>query len=74
MRIVFDRDTAGRRHALAVAEALDIAGANVSFRGPEPRKKGSDLSDHLNAGYSLADLALGRPPRSRRQEGRGGWV
>lgn len=56
--IVWDVDEAGRRHALQVAESLKRVGAHVYFRRP---RVGKDLSDHLDAGYTLADLEHKRP-------------
>ena len=56
--IVWDRDAAGRRHALQVADSLKRVGAHVHFRRAA---EGKDVSDHLDAGYSLADLVAKRP-------------
>ena len=56
--VVFDRDAAGRKHALEVATSIDQAGGPVRFAHA---RVGKDLSDHLDAGYGVADLAYRRP-------------
>jgi hypothetical protein len=56
--IVWDRDNAGRKHALAVAASLAHVGARVRFARA---KVGKDLSDHLDAGYGVKEMVYRRP-------------
>lgn len=49
------RGVQGFRHALYVAEQLDGIAASVAVRIPAVQK---DLTDHCDAGYDLADLAV----------------
>lgn len=56
--IVWDRDEAGRKHVLAVAQSLERVGARVRFARA---RVGKDLSDHLDAGYGLSELVYRRP-------------
>jgi len=60
VRIVADNDTPGRKHALAVAEAL--AGHAASVEVLRPARDCKDISDHLAAGHSLDDLLPLEPP------------
>ena len=62
VRIVWDRDAPGRRYALAAAASLRRVGVKARFLCPRPKAKGADLSDHLDAGYSLAALRKAPPP------------
>ncbi|MGQ0774583.1 MAG: AAA family ATPase [Pseudonocardiales bacterium] len=55
VRVVSDDDNRGRAHARAVVRALDGVAAEVSLEIPSG---GKDVSDHLDAGYSLDALAL----------------
>lgn len=52
--IVWDADSAGEQHALAVAQSLRGVARSVSFARA---KEGNDLSDHLAAGFELDELA-----------------
>lgn len=58
--IVYDRDEAGRRHALDVWRSLRRVkpAPLVTFRRP---RVGKDVTDHLEAGYSAKDLLAKRP-------------
>jgi hypothetical protein len=57
--VVWDRDNAGRRHALQVADSLKRVGVRrVTFRRA---KEGKDLTDHLAAGYGLDELVPQKP-------------
>jgi len=53
--IVSDNDNPGRAHARLVREALTAAGADVTISEPTV---GKDVTDHLNAGLGLEDLAI----------------
>jgi 5S rRNA maturation endonuclease (ribonuclease M5) len=53
VRIVVDRDEAGRKHAAAVASALRGVAAEVRIFEPA---EGKDISDHLDAGLGLQEL------------------
>jgi 5S rRNA maturation endonuclease (ribonuclease M5) len=54
--IVADRDEPGRRHATAVAASLvGIAKSVRTVQSATTREK-DDISDHLDAGHTLADL------------------
>lgn len=52
--VVADRDGTGRRHAQAVARALDSVAAEVRCAEPV---EGKDVADHLAAGRTLEELA-----------------
>ena len=58
VEIIWDRDPAGRKHALAVADSLKRVGVRARFARA---KVGNDLSDHLDAGYGIPSLVLRRP-------------
>lgn len=51
--VVPDLDREGLRHALDVVRSLEGKAASVEIRAPMEEK---DVSDHLAAGYDLADL------------------
>jgi hypothetical protein len=53
VRIVADADEPGRKHAAEVAAELEAAGLTVVV---EESDRGKDLTDHLEAGGTLADL------------------
>ena len=58
VRIIWDRDEPGRRHALAVGAALVDAGVKVTYlRAVE----GKDVTDHLASGLGLGDLRRAKP-------------
>jgi hypothetical protein len=66
--LVWDKDAAGRTHALTVARSLNGVGATVRFM----RARGStnkDVSNHLAAGFSLKELQRKRtaPVKPRRR-------
>jgi 5S rRNA maturation endonuclease (ribonuclease M5) len=52
--IVADRDDPGRRHAATVATALRVVAASVETKEP---LVGNDVSDHIEAGRSIEELA-----------------
>lgn len=54
--IVADRDAAGYAHAAAARADLDGKAASVTVMQSATTRKGDDVSDHLAAGCSLADL------------------
>jgi hypothetical protein len=62
VNIIADRDEAGLFHARAVQAALEPYALTIGLYGPAPRRKKSDLSDHLDAGYGMDDLEEGVPP------------
>jgi len=53
VHVVADRDLAGYRHALHVYRSLQAAGVAADLRESTDAK---DVSDHLDAGWLLADL------------------
>lgn len=53
--VVADRDEPGRKHARQVAASLDGGAAAVEIR---EAAEGKDLTDHLAAGLTLADLVM----------------
>ena len=57
VKIVADRDPAGIHHAQQVLAAIQPYASEYSrIVGPAPRQRGSDLSDHLDAGHTINDL------------------
>jgi len=66
--LVWDKDRAGRKHALEVARSLGRVGATVRFRCARGSAN-KDVSDHLTAGFSLNQLVSKRPraPVKRRR-------
>ena len=56
--IVADRDVPGFKHARRLHAELEGVAAEVAIVAahPEVRTEGADVSDHLDAGYGLADL------------------
>jgi hypothetical protein len=57
VKIIADRDPAGIYHAQQVLAAIQPYASEYSrIVGPAPRQRGSDLSDHLDAGHSINDL------------------
>jgi hypothetical protein len=54
--VVADNDPAGRAHAAAVAADLQGKAASVQVMVPAVSHAKADVSDHLDAGYKLADL------------------
>jgi 5S rRNA maturation endonuclease (ribonuclease M5) len=54
--VIADRDPAGEKHARQVARSLEARGAHVEIKQAAVLDKGADVSDHLDAGYSLDDL------------------
>jgi hypothetical protein len=57
VKIVADRDPAGLHHARQVLEAIKPYASEYSrIVGPAPRQRGSDLTDHLDAGHTINDL------------------
>lgn len=56
VRIVADRDEAGREHAREVAESVEGLAASVEVLRPVVDEEGADVSDHLDAGHDLDDL------------------
>lgn len=61
-----DNDRSGRRHALRIEKAAKSQGLRVRHRAPQLRREGADVSDHLDAGLSLADLRKTRPKIPKR--------
>lgn len=55
VRIVADRDKPGQAHARAVANSLEEFAASLTIAEPAA---GKDVTDHFNAGKSLADLVV----------------
>lgn len=53
IRVVADDDRAGRDHARRVARSLEDVAENVELLKPA---EGSDVEDHLDAGYTLDEL------------------
>ena len=51
--IVADRDTAGRRHAQAVATSVQAVAASVRIVEPA---EGKDAADHLKSGHKIGDF------------------
>lgn len=62
VNIIADRDEAGLYHAKTVQAALEPYALTIGVYGPALRRKKSDLSDHLDAGYGMDDLEEGVPP------------
>jgi putative DNA primase/helicase len=60
VRVVADRDEPGRKHATAIARSLRAVGATVRVLEPIV---GKDVSDHLDAGRTLAELVEIEPDR-----------
>ena len=57
VKIVADRDPAGLHHARQVLEAIKPYASEYSrIVGPAPRQRGSDLTDHLDAGHTINEL------------------
>jgi hypothetical protein len=56
--IVADNDPAGKNYAILIKNALDPIAKSVTLAMVIPDHKGADLSDHLQAGYSVDDLVL----------------
>jgi hypothetical protein len=57
VKIVADRDPAGIHHAQQVLKTIKTYASEYSrIVGPAPRQRGSDLSDHLDAGHTINDL------------------
>jgi hypothetical protein len=57
VKIVADRDPAGIHHAQQVLATIKPYASEYSrIVGPAPRQRGSDLSDHLDAGHTINDL------------------
>lgn len=57
VKIIADRDPAGLHHAQQVLAAIKPYASEYSrIVGPAPRQRGSDLSDHLDAGHTINDL------------------
>jgi len=57
VKIIADRDPAGIYHAQQVLATIKPYASEYSrIVGPAPRQRGSDLSDHLDAGHSINDL------------------
>ena len=54
--VIADRDPAGLYHARQVMDALKPIAEMVGMYGPKPTLRKSDLSDHLDAGYTMDDL------------------
>jgi 5S rRNA maturation endonuclease (ribonuclease M5) len=54
---VADRDEAGRKHARNVYAALVDVAAEVALVEPAVNKPHADVTDHLEAGFALDDLA-----------------
>ena len=54
--VVQDRDDPGRRHAASVWRSLQGVAASVRIVQAAVAEEKADLSDHLEAGYTLADL------------------
>lgn len=54
--VIADRDEPGLFHARQVVDALEPIAAMVGLFGPAPKTRKSDLSDHLDAGYTMDDL------------------
>lgn len=54
VRIIADKDTPGRNHARRVKEQLELAGCAVTLH--EAAGDNKDVSDHVAAGLTLADL------------------
>lgn len=54
--IVADRDAQGYAHARAVGESLVGRVPKITILQPAVDKPGADVSDHLDAGFTLADL------------------
>ena len=66
--IVWDKDTAGRTHALKIADSLRQAGVRkVYFRCA---RRGKDFTDHIKSGFDVSDLKRVKPaaPPERRVE------
>lgn len=53
--VISDRDMPGRRHAAAVAKALEAVGANVRCAEPVA---GKDVADHLALGHTIEEFTL----------------
>ena len=57
VKIIADRDPAGLHHAQQVLATIKPYASEYSrIVGPAPRQRGSDLSDHLDAGHAINDL------------------
>ena len=56
--VIADRDPAGLFHAREVMAALEPIAAVIGMSGPAPMTRKSDLSDHLDAGYTIAHLQV----------------
>jgi putative DNA primase/helicase len=54
--VIADRDEPGYRHARQVARSLAARGAHVELRQAALDKPGADVSDHLDAAFSLDEL------------------
>ena len=54
--VIADRDEPGRKHARQVAAELQAAGCDVSLMQPAVEEEKADVTDHIEAGRSLADL------------------
>jgi AAA domain/Toprim domain len=64
--VVPDRDVPGRRWAAAVVASLNGKAASLAVKLP---KVGKDISDHVTAGYGLADLIPADEPAEREDAG-----
>lgn len=65
VRIVADRDKAGRDHAREIAASLTGYGVPCSLWQSRTTGLKDDVSDHLDAGHSLDDLVPLDPPPGR---------
>ena len=60
-----DHDGAGEKWAATVRERLDGYAASLEFMRP---KVGKDVTDHIEAGHTLAELVLSAPTRHPRTQ------
>ena len=57
VKIIADRDPAGLHHAQQVLATIKPYASEYSrIVGPAPRQRGSDLTDHLDAGHTINEL------------------
>lgn len=61
VRIVADRDEAGRKHVRIMARKLEGVAESVCVLEPAVDKPKADVTDHLSAGFGLEDLVATTP-------------